>query len=153
MVRLERAKPQDAKALALISKHAFEDDINYGAPGIGGPPGYKSDKWQSKVMRVGVYYKIVDDDSRIIGGVIVFDKGGGHYELGRIFIEPAHQNRGIGTQVMALVEQRFPDARRWTLGTPKWNLRTQHFYQKVGYALIGEDEFGGILFEKRVDAM
>jgi hypothetical protein len=39
---------------------------------------------------------------------------------------------------MAFMENAFPKARRWTLGTPLWNLRTQHFYEQVGYVKIGE---------------
>lgn len=148
MIRLEEAKSQDAKALALVSKRAFEDDINYGAPDIGGPPGYKSDSWQSKMMRIGLYYKFVDEDHKIIGGAIVFNQGNGHYELGRIFIDPAYQHRGIGAQMMERIEQQFPDARRWTLDTPKWNTRNQHFYKKLGY--VADHRPDGVLFEKRI---
>jgi hypothetical protein len=42
-IRFDKATPEDAEALALASWRAFDNDINYGAPGVGGPPGYKSD--------------------------------------------------------------------------------------------------------------
>jgi len=45
----------------MVSWRAFDDDVNYGAPGPGGPPGYKSDRWQSKMMKMGKYYKIVEE--------------------------------------------------------------------------------------------
>jgi len=95
VIRFKRAKTGDAKALARVSWRAFDNDINYGAPGKGGPPGYKSERWQSRMTRIGKYYKILDD-YKTIGGFIVFDKGNGHYELGRIFIDPDYQNQGIG---------------------------------------------------------
>ena len=136
MIRFEKAKPQDAKALARVSWEAFDHDAHYGAPGPGGPPGYKSDRWQSKMMQIVHYYKI-SDDNRIIGGLIVFDQGRGHFELGRIFLHPDDQNKGIGTQALVFMEQTFPQATRWTLGTPAWARRNQHFYEKNGYVRIG----------------
>jgi len=147
MIRFEKAKIEDAKGLALVSWRAFDNDIHYGASGKGGPPGYKSQKWQSKMMRVGKYYKILDD-YRIIGGIIVFDKGRGHYNLGRIFLDPDYQNQGIGAQAMTFIEKTFPQAERWTLDTPRWNKRTQHFYEKMGYVKIGAQGPGLILYGK-----
>jgi RimJ/RimL family protein N-acetyltransferase len=146
MVNFDRAKPQDAKGLALASWKAFDNDVNYGAQGKGGPPGYKSERWQSKMMRIGKYYKIMDE-YRIIGGFVVFNKGNGHFYLGRIFLEPEYQNQGIGAQAMEFMEKEFPQAERWTLDTPQWNKRTQHFYEKMGYVKIGTED-DGILYGK-----
>jgi RimJ/RimL family protein N-acetyltransferase len=150
MLRFEKAKPEDAKALTQASGRAFDNDVNYGAPGKGGPPGYKYDMWQIRMMSRGHYYKIILDEgvALIIGGIIVFQNAFGDCELGRIFIDPEYQNQGIGTQAMAFLEQAFPEARRWTLGTPAWNLRTQHFYEKVGYVKIGTEGRDGIRYEK-----
>ena len=147
MIQFRKAKPADAKGLALASWKAFDNDINYGAPGKGGPPGYKSEKWQSRMMRFGKYYKILDD-YRIIGGIIVFDKGNGHYELGRVFVEPDYQNQGIGAQAIRFIEDTFPQAKKWTLDTPRWNKRTQHFYKKMGYVMIGATGPGLVLYGK-----
>jgi len=96
---------------------------------------------------MGEYYKILDD-YRIIGGIIAFDKGKGHYNLGRIFIHPDYQNKGIGAQAIEFIENTLPQATRWTLGTPRWNKRTQHFYQKMGYVKIGADGPDGVLYGK-----
>jgi RimJ/RimL family protein N-acetyltransferase len=152
MLRFEKARPEDGKALAHISGRAFDNDVNYGAPGRGGPPGYKYEMWQIRMMARGHFYKIIMDEGVpfIIGGFIVFQNAFGDCELGRIFIDPEYQNQGIGTQAMAFMEQAFPEARRWTLGTPSWNLRTQHFYEKVGYVKIGTEGRDGIRYEKRV---
>ncbi len=152
MISFEKAKPLDAKALALVSWKAFDHDVHYGAPGPGGPPGYKSDKWQSEVMRSGQYYKIVDD-SRVIGGIVVFDQGNGNYYLGRMYLHPDYQNQGIGTQTIAFIEETFPQAARWTLDTPVWAKRNQHFYEKNGYVRVGLDESsepGLVLYAKQM---
>jgi ribosomal protein S18 acetylase RimI-like enzyme len=149
MIRFIRAKVGDAKALARASWRAFDNDVHYGAPGKGGPIGYKSERWQSRMMRIGKYYKILDD-YKVIGGFIIFDKGNGHYELGRIFIDPDYQNQGIDAQAIKFMEKEFPQAERWTLGTPRWNKRTQHFYEKMGYIKIGADGPDGILYGKMI---
>ncbi len=150
MLRFEKARPGDAKTLAIISGRAFDNDVNYGAPGPGGPPGYKHEMWQIRMMTRGQYYKIIQDEEAplIIGGFIVFQNSYGDCELGRIFIEPEYQNQGIGTQAMAFMEKAFPEARRWTLGTPAWNLRTQHFYEKAGYVKVRDEGRDGIRYEK-----
>ena len=146
-----KARAQDAGALTLVSKGAFEHDVNYGAPGIGGPPGYDSAGWQNQMMRRGDYYRIVLD-GRIAGGIIVFRAGVRQYELGRVFLAPEYQNQGIGTQAIAFLWETYPLAKRWTLGTPAWNHRNRHFYQKVGFVEIGADGRGGVLFERRIAA-
>ena len=150
MIRFNRARVEDAKALALISRQAFDNDVHFGAPGPGGPPGYQSDRWQIRMMRIGKYYKVLADN-RIIGGFIIFPRRPGHYELGRIFIAPGFQNQGIGTQAFEFMWTEFPIAQRWMLGTPAWNLRTRHFYKKVGFVEVGQDGPDAIRFEKRMD--
>ncbi len=153
MIRFVKARQADAAALAEVSGRAFDDDVNYGAPGSGGPPGYRSESWQGRIMRLGRYYKILSGE-RIIGGLIVFDKEPGHYELGRIFVDPEFQNQGVGTQAFGFLWQTFPLARRWTLGTPAWNKRNHHFYEKQGFVKVGEEGSAGpshgFLYEKRV---
>ncbi len=142
MVRLVRARPEDAEVLAQVSKRAFDDDVSVGAPGPGGPPGYDLPGWQATMMRrAEAYYKLVRE-GQIVGGAIVFRPGPGHYHLGRIFVEPALHRRGIGTQACELLWREYPLARRWTLETPAWNRRTQAFYEKLGFVRVGESAEG-----------
>mgnify|MGYP003565024018 CR=1 FL=1 len=101
------------------------------------------------MMVVGDYYKILLD-GRIIGGFIIHLKGYRYYELVRIFIHSDHQNQGIGTRAFEFIWSEYPDVERWTLDTPAWNLRTRHFYKKMGFVEAGEDGRGGILFERNI---
>ncbi len=151
MLKVVRATGKDATKLAEISKQAFENDVQYGAPGPGGPPGYDSAAWQSKMMRLGEYYKI-DIDGEIIGGLIVFRKQPREYEVGRIFLAPPFQNHGFGRQVFEFLWAAYPLVKRWTLDTPQWNVRNRHFYQSVGFREIGTDREGGVLFERCLKA-
>ena len=149
MIRFEKAIPDDAQVLASASERAFHSDIHCGATGLGGPIGYDSDLWQIRMMTAGKYYKILFDD-QIIGGFIVRIMGYQYYELVRIFVDPHFQNQGIGTQTFEFIWAEFPEVKRWTLGTPAWNRRTRHFYNKVGFVEMGKDGRGGIRFEKKL---
>jgi RimJ/RimL family protein N-acetyltransferase len=142
-----KARPADAGALAQASKAAFDEDVRYGAPGPGGPPGYDSAEWQRQMMRRGDYYRIMVG-TEIVGGIIVLRKQAREVELGRIFIVPAYQNMGIGTQAFDFLWKTYPLSKHWTLGTPAWNQRTRHFYTKVGFREVGRDAHGGVLFEQ-----
>jgi GNAT superfamily N-acetyltransferase len=146
MINFEKARPNDAVSLAEVSCRAFDNDVNYGAPGPGGPPGYKSEAWQRKMMRLGHYYKIVSD-GQIVGGFIIFRKAVREYEVGRIFIDPDFQNQGIGVKVFAFLDNEFPLAKKWTLDTPTWNHRNRHFYQKIGFVEVAQAS-DQICFEK-----
>ena len=151
-ITLTLAHSEDAKALALVSWKAFDDDVNHGAPQKGGPPGYRSDKWQAKMMQAGEYYKVVTADGRIIGGAIIFPQANGVVVLGRIFIHPDVQRQGVGTAIMCLLETIYPATTRWRLDTLTWNKRNHAFYQKMGYTMIGTAGPDGALFEKVIPA-
>ena len=122
-----------------------------GAPGPGGPPGYASADWQAQMMLVG-HYHAVTVDGALAGGAIVFGKGAGHYELGRLFLDPQWHRQGIGKRLMALLFAAYPDAQRWSLDTPVWNRRTRAFYEGLGFLPVGELHHPGgpdlVLYER-----
>jgi ribosomal protein S18 acetylase RimI-like enzyme len=154
-VTLRRARPEEAAALAAISTRAFDTDLAVGAPRPGGPPGYDSSAWQREAMNWGTYYAIVVD-GQLAGGAIVVDKTGGDCHLARVFLDPDHHRRGIGRRVVALLDDAYPQARRWTLDTPVWNRRTRAFYGALGFVDIGRlptsAGFELVLYERRVEA-
>ena len=41
---------------------------------------------------------------------------------------------------MNLIQKEFPDAVKWSLDTPKDNVRNHHFYEKCGYKVVGEHQ-------------
>lgn len=147
MIRLIRARSSDAEALTEISRRAFDNDVNYGAPGPGGPPGYDSVEWQRRTIAGSEYYGIYDDHT-LIGGVII-SGGPGEHELWRLFLAPERQNQGIGSQVLELVWAQYPLVTRWRLDTPNWNERTRRFYARNGFEEVGTSPDGSVIFERR----
>jgi N-acetylglutamate synthase-like GNAT family acetyltransferase len=63
------------------------------------------------------------------------------------------QNRDIGQQAVKQMFEALPDADKWTVGTPSWAVRNQHFYEKMGFVKVRETEvdphWAGVEYEKR----
>ena len=136
-IQLLQVTPEDAKILANLSEAAFHTDSEIGGPlgSGGGPPGYNSAKAQLWFMKNLNYMKIILNND-IVGGLFYNSRKKGHFILERIFVDPQYHNRGIATQAMTFLFQKYPDT-VWTLDTPEWNVRTRHFYEKLGFVQIG----------------
>ena len=151
-ISIERATPQDAEALVRVQVAAFHNDaLLYPGVEVGGPPGYDSVESALRKIAEADCYRIVHD-GQIIGGVVVFPMGHGHFHLDLLYLDPAWHNRGIGTQAMRFLEQAYA-ATKWTLDTPDWAVRNRHFYKKFGYVQVGEtreDDITLIAYEKQL---
>lgn len=154
-IRIEQAEEEDAEELASISKRAFDSDNEVGAPRLGGPPGYDSSSSQLRLMRLMDYYKILLDEN-IVGGIFADSRGKQHRVLERIFINPPFHNKGIASRAMELLWEMYPNVQLWTLGTPEWNVRTKHFYEKLGFIQVGwetgDSNWRGIWYQKVMDS-
>ena len=131
-MKLMKAGTSDALNLVAISKHAFDSDVEVGAPSLAGPPGYKSVPFHMKMARQGNLYKLVDDNGFIVGGAVLFPKKD-TLHVGRIFVSPEHFRKGYGIFMMESIEEMFSDAKELVLDTPIWNRRTNALYSKLGY--------------------
>jgi ribosomal protein S18 acetylase RimI-like enzyme len=151
-VDFERATPADAADIVNVQIAAFHDDARlYPGVQVGGPPGYDSvEEMLAKIDR-GECHKVLLD-GEIIGGITVIDQGAGHFHVDVLAIDPSHHNKGFGTKAMQFIEQSFP-ATVWTLDTPSFATRNQHFYERLGFIRVGETVFPGITlihYEKRL---
>jgi GNAT superfamily N-acetyltransferase len=135
--------------LADVSRRAFANDVLYGAPEEGGPPGYDSAEWQTETAQGATAYLVIELGDSVVGGIILFGSAG-DYWIGKMFIDPCQQGRGLGSEALAHMEREYSDARRWSLETPAWNRRNHNFYEKAGFTRAGTSESGDYLFEKRV---
>ncbi|MBO4319226.1 MAG: GNAT family N-acetyltransferase [Treponema sp.] len=142
-----KANTADAVTLVGISKHAFDSDVEAGATCAGGPPGYKSLPFYTKMARMNCLYKLIDDNSITVGGAILFIKDN-EMNVGRIFVAPEHFRKGYGIFMMQQIESMFPELQAFTLDTPVWNVRTNAFYQKLGYKEVRRDS-DFVYYEKR----
>ena len=137
-LQLMKAGTSDAPVLNAISKHAFDSDVEIGAPSAGGPPGYMSLKYHMKMARSGHLFKLTEN-GLIVGGAILFPDGD-TLNVGRIFVDPDQHRKGYGTRIMNEIEALYPDVKTFTLDTPAWSIRTNSFYPKLGYTEVRRNE-------------
>lgn len=71
-------------------------------------------------------------ERQIVGSVRAYSQFGTCF-IGRLIVHPDYQNRGIGTRLMAEIEQRFDDMERYELFTGHRSERNLHLYHKLGY--------------------
>ena len=143
-----KAGTADAVSLMCISKKAFDSDVEVGAKSAGGPPGYNSLSFHTKMARMNCLYKLVDD-YKIVGGALLFLKDN-ELNIGRIFVDPEYFRKGYGIFMMQQIEESFAEVKVFTLDTPIWNVRTNAFYKKLGYEEVNRDgDF--VYYEKRRD--
>lgn len=142
-VTIERAKPEDAEAIVPLQIAAFHHDaVMY--PGVkeDGPPGYDSVDYVRRMIEEEDYYTIKYDGA-LVGAMSVFAKGEGHWHLDVIFVAPEYHGLGIGSRAMEFLFDRY-QAPKWTLDTPTYAIRNQHFYEKFGFVITGEFPADGI---------
>lgn len=143
-----KAGTADAVSLMCISKKAFDSDVEVGASSVCGPPGYATLSFHTKMARMNCLYKLVDD-YKIVGAALLFLKDN-ELNIGRIFVDPEYFRKGYGIFMMQQIEESFAEVKVFTLDTPIWNVRTNAFYQKLGYVEVRR---GGdfVYYEKRRD--
>lgn len=163
-VRLERAKPEDAGRLTVIQGRAFLTEQQY-IPGEDlerlhamedppvGPPGVVDIGWTKKMIESPecVYYKLLLGE-RLVGGVIIaLDAEKYHMEnFWRIFIEPVYHDRGIGQEAFRQIYMLHPNVNRWTLRTPEFHTKNRHFYERMGFSLLGVWKHKDVWFREAI---
>ena len=125
------AGTSDALTLTGISKRSFETDVSVGGPSKGGPPGYMSIPFHTKMARMKHLYKLTDN-GLVVGGAILSLKDD-VLNIERIFVAPEYFRKGYGLFMMKQIEELFSNVKRFLLDTPEWNARTNSFYKKLGY--------------------
>ena len=146
ILSFEEINETDIPDLTIVMTRAFDNDVQkHLGWKSGGPEGYDTGEFFRKWLfgyEESEGYKILLED-KVIGGFIVWIYEHGKNILGTIFVDPAHQDRGIGTQAWQFIEAAYPDAKQWTLGTPIWAVKNHHFYEKCGFQHVEttEDSF------------
>ena len=143
ILSLEAINETDIPDLTSVMTRAFDEDAQkHLGVDRGGPEGYDNGdffrKWLFGYEESEGYKMLLGE--KIVGGVVVWNYAHGKNVLGTIFVDPVHQDRGIGTQAWQFVEAAYPDARQWTLGTPIWAVKNHHFYEKCGFQRVETTE-------------
>lgn len=130
-LKIARTHSGEAAALLEIQKEAFQSDLKKYQDYDSSPAAETLEFFKYKLKHS--YHYTIFADNKIIGGVCVVKVTDDHYRLFRIFLSRKYQNRGIGAKVLPYIEKKYPQAKKWSLDTPKDNPVTRHFYEKYGY--------------------
>lgn len=151
-LKIARTIPREAEALLRIQKDAFQADLKKYKDNDSSPAAETLEFFKYKLNHS--YHYTLFADEKIIGGVCIVKVTDDHYRLFRIFISPDYQNKGIGSKIVPYMEKKFPQAKKWSLDTPKDNKLTRRFYEKFGYRMTKEYKVNELLtlveYEKRM---
>ncbi len=138
-LKLIRLEESHINILTKIMERAFDEDtrIHLGKE-EGGPDGYYNGDFLRKwgLHKNSSSYCIFLN-KQLIGGVILWINENTHNFLGNIFIDPAFENQGIGTNVWNMIEKLYLDTKIWETETPIFSSRNHNFYvNKCGFHII-----------------
>jgi ribosomal protein S18 acetylase RimI-like enzyme len=85
-----------------------------------------------------LYLKAVHN-GKIIGSIRAYVKENICY-IGRLFVHPDHQNKGIGKSLMYHIEELFNSCKKYSLFTAKRVSKNLYFYNKLGYSIVREEK-------------
>ena len=82
----------------------------------------------------GVILKMLGENGSIIGSVRAYESDGTVY-IGKLMVHPDHRRKGLGSRLLAEIEQCFPH-RRYELFTSTRSADNIRLYEKNGYRIF-----------------
>ena len=98
-------------------------------------------------------FLVAEADSQIIGHAYARMPAPATLFLARLYVHPAHQRGGVGTELLTHLLPLFPKAKRLELSVVKQNLAAVEFYRRYEFAVISESVEDGaalLLMRRRV---
>lgn len=149
MITIRKMEKIDLPILYELALRAFQPDFEkYGVY----PPLINVRK--KTFLPPRIFGKTIYEEDKIIGGAFIvgFGKKG---EIGAIFIDPIHQKKGYGRQIMLAIENKYPRITRWKLETPAESIDLHRFYESLGYIKTNEmkdpkSDMVGFVYEKMI---
>ena len=140
-ITIRETHPSEAEELIEIQKAAFlplyEKYHDPGNPCLRGV--------EDILIRLNENYRhfTILADGKIVGAIFYRVHGkwfpdtfleDGEYYLGRLYIHPDHQGKGIAPKAIKLAEKQFPDAKRFYVDFPADMDKNRRCYEKAGYS-------------------
>lgn len=163
MITLRETTIEDVNALTAIQQNAFLP--LYEKYHDAGNPCLRDERdILCRLNNPKFLYLTILSDEKIVGGILYRIKGStpfvknlrwGKYYLGRVYISPEYQNKGIATEAILQSENFLKKPRKLYVDFPEDLDKNRKCYIKCGYKDTGkrlESEPGLILacFEKRI---
>ena len=132
-ITIENANKSDLEAILALQKKAYLSEAElYQDYSL--PPLTQTLRGMEEDFRKQIILRAMSDD-RLVGSVRAYaEKGVCH--IGRLIVEPSHQNKGLGLRLLKSIEARFPAATRFELFTGDRSEKSLHLYHKAGYEIF-----------------
>ncbi|KAI1497207.1 acyl-CoA N-acyltransferase [Biscogniauxia marginata] len=139
-IKVDLAQPSDARAIALLGARCFSDTFGYSVPAAD-----LADFLAATYTPGAIEADILDsrqatgESERGVPG----DDPAAHAELRRLYVDGGAHGRGIGSRLIAAVEDRARAEGFEQLWLSVWehNVNAQRMYEKRGYVRVGELDF------------
>jgi len=107
----------------------------------------------NQLSRTRSAFLVAEAGSQIIGHAYARLTSPATLFLARLYVHPAHQRAGVGTELLTHLLPLFPRARRIELSVVKQNLAAVEFYRRYEFEVISESVEDGaalLLMRRRV---
>ena len=130
---IKRANVENAAQILDLQKLAFQSQAriydDYELPPLTQTLEEIQDDFDRKVVLMA------EIDGKITGSVRAHIEDGTCH-IARLIVHPDFQNQGIGTELMAEIEEVFSEAERFELFTGHRSEKSLHLYRKIGYEIF-----------------
>lgn len=142
-ISISRACPDDLETILALQYAAYQSEAALlGTDDI--PPLKQTLAAITAEFGASLFLKAVDDNGNIVGSV----RGrldGGTLFIGKLIVAPPLQGQGIGTRLLAAMEQTCPCS-RYELFTSSKSLRNIALYERAGYTAFKKERMAEDLY-------
>jgi len=94
---------------------------------------HKPESLAAEIENENVCFAVARDENNVILALLTAAQHDDIVSIGRLYVLPAHQRRGIGAQLLEDCIAAFPGARKLRLGVEAENAKGLAFYRKQGF--------------------
>lgn len=99
----------------------------------------------------GIILKYLSPQNELIGSIRAYEDDNATCHVGKLIVQPSHQNQGIGRKLLETIETHFPNCTKFSLFTVEDTPNTAYLYQKAGYHIVAQrsiDHSSMLIMEK-----
>jgi len=157
----QRTLKEAVDLVNIVFPDQGEEPANIGFPASLNPEKYKDflSKTQILLSKIQIpelrYWVAIDDSGRVVGtiGLYCYEKDKEEaYWLGWFCVDPATRKQGVGTRLLRFCIEKTKKQgkkflRLWTTTDPN-ELDAHRLYEKYGFKLVREEQFGDTALKK-----
>ena len=137
-VKIIKATKNDLREILKIQKLSYQQQAeiynNYNIPPL--TQTYNEIMLDYDKM---IFLKAIKEN-KIIGSVRAYEENNSCY-IGRLFVHPDFQKKGIGKKLIKEIENKFQSVNRYELFTGHKSIKNIHLYKKLGYKEFKREKY------------